>query len=148
MCEAPVTAPFVRKGKKNMNADMAEQLIQLRVPSKSQMMLVIRLTTSGVMARAGLTMDAMEDLKMAIEEACNCMIQHAQCDMLELTFAIEGDAVRITVEGIGEGPTPFIGENDEVEVIECILRSMVDEVEIHGGVQTPCRIMMKKLLPA
>ena len=43
--------------------------VELRVAANADMMLVVRLATAGVTARAGLTLDAMDGFKMAAEEA-------------------------------------------------------------------------------
>ena len=48
--------------------------VELTVAAEPGMMLVIRLTTAGVVTRAGLTIDAMDNLKIAAEEACSCLI--------------------------------------------------------------------------
>ena len=57
---------------------LSENVISLTVPADKSMMLVIRLTTAGVLARARLTVDAIDDMKMAVEEACTLMISQ-QC---------------------------------------------------------------------
>ena len=53
---------------------MAIGKVELSFPSDKSMMLVLRLTAAGVLARAGLTVDVMDDVKLAVEEACNCLI--------------------------------------------------------------------------
>jgi anti-sigma regulatory factor (Ser/Thr protein kinase) len=50
------------------------------------MLLVIRLTTAGVMARAGLTVDILDDLKMSVEEACYCLITHTHCGSIHVSY--------------------------------------------------------------
>ena len=47
---------------------LSENAISLTVPADKSMMLVIRLTTAGVLARARLTVDAIDDMKMAVEK--------------------------------------------------------------------------------
>ena len=103
--------------------------VELTVAADPGMMLVIRLTTAGVVTRAGLTVDAMDNLKIAAEEACNCLIgQQNPPKRLGLTFACRDDALCTTVRGLdSECET---GELDEAEldVVRCILESLADGV--------------------
>ena len=55
-----------------MREIVLKEAVELKVPAEQNMMLVLRLTTAGVVARAGLTVDRMDDVKMAVEEACSC----------------------------------------------------------------------------
>lgn len=93
-------------------------------------MLVLRLTTAGVVARAGLTVDRMDDVKLAVEEACSCLIREAGGpELLRLRFTEAEETLRIAVRGEGGSPAP-IGD-DEREVVRCILETLVDGAEIH-----------------
>ncbi|MGC9319489.1 MAG: ATP-binding protein [Armatimonadota bacterium] len=51
--------------------------VELVLPSKPEYLLVARLATSGVGLRAGLTVDDIDDLKVAVAEACTNVISHA-----------------------------------------------------------------------
>ena len=104
--------------------------IELKVPAQKSMMLVIRLTAAGVIARAGLTVDRLDDVKMAVEEACTCMIEAAQPPKnLKLTFSEWEDGLRILICGdcACGGATP---DEDEINVVRCILESLANGVEI------------------
>ena len=92
-------------------------------------MLVLRLTTAGVVARAGLTVDRMDDVKLAVEEACSCLIgESGGPEALRLRFVQEDGCLRISVRGEGGRPAPV--SEDEREVVRCILESLVDGAEI------------------
>ena len=98
------------------------------------MMLVLRLTTAGVVARAGLTVDRMDDVKLAGEEACSCLIgETAGPERLRLRFEEHDGALRIEVRGEGGSASP-VGEAER-EVVRCILESLVDGVrlDVRGG---------------
>ena len=125
------------------------QKIELTVPADRRMMIVIRLTTSGVVARAGLTLDAVEDLKMAVEEACVCLIRHSNCAFVRLSYCIGDGEVSVSVRGEGCGATDRVGPHsgEEIEIIRCILESMADGVSIterNGCIEA---IEMRKRLP-
>ena len=103
--------------------------VELSLPARRNMMLVLRLTTAGVVARAGLTVDRMDDVKLAVEEACGCLISEAGGpERLRLCFSEADGALHIAARGEG-GSCAAIGE-DEREVVRCILESLVDGAEL------------------
>lgn len=117
------------------------------------MLLVIRMTTAGVMSRAGLTLDEVDDVKMAIDEACNLMmLQKTACQQLEVEYEYAGGCVCVTVEGKGAVGTDAAERNNAdcsmQDVIRCILESMMDQVEMtareDGSTE---RVCMKKVVP-
>ena len=105
--------------------------VELNVAADSSMMLVIRLTAAGVLTRAGLTLDATDNLKMATEEACNCLIgQDNPPARLKLCFDCTDNRLSIRASAqVEEAP---VGNADETElqVIRCILESLADEVSV------------------
>lgn len=128
----------------------AQRPIELTLPAEPRMLLIIRLITAGVTARAGLTVDAVEDVKMAVEEACNCLLRCACCESLRLRFTAEDGVLRMRVEGVGtsrsgEGPA---GDCDEVQVIRYILEAMVDDAHVIYDGKALSAIEMAKSLGA
>ena len=105
-------------------------MIELTVPSAHYMMLVIRLTTSGVLARSGLTVDAMEDVKMAAEEACNCLMRSSGCARIHVRYLLEAERFRLHAEAAGCENCANVVSPDEIDVIRCVLMSMVDDVQL------------------
>lgn len=111
--------------------------IELTIPADNGLMLVIRLTAAGVIARAGITVDRMDDLKLAAEEACNCLMgQERKPEKLHLCFDIADKDVALFVEGLYEDETlsaePLKGDRteDDLEIEKCILEALADAVEI------------------
>lgn len=51
--------------------------IEMRIPAKPEYVGVVRLTSSGIAGRMGFSYDDIEDLKIAISEACTNAVQHA-----------------------------------------------------------------------
>lgn len=104
--------------------------VELALPAQRSMMLVLRLTTAGVIARAGLTVDRMDDVKLAVEEACSCLIgETGGPSRLRLRFAQEGAALRIRICGDGACEGAALPP-EERTVVRCILESLVDDVEL------------------
>jgi anti-sigma regulatory factor (Ser/Thr protein kinase) len=114
-----------------MNKFCLNTPVELKVAADPGMMLVIRLTTAGVVTRAGLTIDAMDNLKIATEEACNCLIgdEGDAPSRLCLRFAQEENELVIRISGDNIEAGRCISE-DESCVICCILESLVDKVSV------------------
>ena len=116
-----------------MREVLLKEPVELKLPAEQNMMLVLRLTTAGVVARAGLTVDRMDDVKMAVEEACNCLIGGSgDLKRLCLRFVEEKDFLKIRI--CGDGECTGAANPDEMSVVRCILESLVDGVDIcmHG----------------
>ena len=109
---------------------ISESAISLTVPADTSMMLVIRLTTAGVVARAGLTIDAMDSLKIATEEACNCLIgQENPPERITLRFLCEDDRTLVIRAIAGDSEAGEGGMDEtELEIVRCILAALADEV--------------------
>lgn len=119
--------------------------IELSVPAAKEMMLVIRLTTAAVMARSGISADSMDDMKMAVEEAANCLMQTSCLSSIQLRFERTLNGTAVTLCGVpteredcSERQKRAISE-DEIAVARCILETMADEVDIveeNGSIRT------------
>jgi len=114
-----------------MQKTYLKEAVELKVPASRDMMLVLRLTTAGVIARAALTVDRMDDVKMAVEEACNCLIgdETDASSRLCLRFAQEENELVIRISGDNIEAGRCISE-DESCVICCILESLVNKVSV------------------
>ncbi|HDR4483403.1 anti-sigma B factor RsbW [Bacillus sp. AF62] len=51
--------------------------IEMKIPAKAEYVAIIRLTMAGVANRMGFAYDDIEDMKIAISEACTNIVQHA-----------------------------------------------------------------------
>lgn len=106
--------------------------VELTVAAEAGMMLVIRLTTAGVVTRAGLSIDVMDSLKIAVEEACSCLIgQDCPPRRIALRFACEEDALVIAVRAMDEREGGGCMDEVELDVVRCILESLADRVAFH-----------------
>ena len=55
----------------------------MKIPAKAEYVAIIRLTMAGVANRMGFAYDDIEDMKIAISEACTNIVQHAYKETLE-----------------------------------------------------------------
>ncbi|MCS6861334.1 MAG: ATP-binding protein [Abditibacteriales bacterium] len=54
-----------------------ENRVDISIPSDTEFVRVVRLAVSGVASRLSFSYDDIEDIKLAVSEACNNAIQHA-----------------------------------------------------------------------
>ena len=111
--------------------------VTLRIPADRSMMLVARLTAAAVLARAGVSADKLDEMKMAVEEALTCLLQAGGISQAELRFTRLADGLSIELTGVpGPGAASGISfDEEELTVVRCILETMADEVVIReeGG---------------
>ena len=110
--------------------------VELTVAAEAGLMLVVRLTTAGVVTRAGLTIDAMDNLKIAVEEACSCLIGQASSPRrLSLTYVCRDGALFIGIRGVDFTETSGGLDETELDVVRCILEALADGVtfEVRDG---------------
>lgn len=73
-------------------------LVELRVPASSVYLVVLRTTTASLAARQGFTLDDIEDLRIAVDEACAILLPMAEPGAaLECRFELRTDQLNITV---------------------------------------------------
>ncbi|WP_416151930.1 anti-sigma B factor RsbW [Salipaludibacillus sp. HK11] len=138
-------------------------VIEMKVPAKPEYVGVVRLTVSGVANRLGYTYDDIEDIKIAVAEACTNVVNHAYEvnqtdnnmhlrfavfeDRLELTVADKGGT--INVDKLSNERGPVRGDQSIEELKEgglglFLIDTLMDKVEIRG--ETGVMIIMTKFL--
>ena len=84
-----------------MNAADAE----LVLPAESAYVAVLRMTTAGLAARLDFTLDDIEDLRIAVDEACAILLGQALPDAdLECAFWVDEASMTIEVATTCESP--------------------------------------------
>lgn len=119
-----------------MGYAISNEPIVLDLPADRDLMLVIRLTAAGVIARAGVTIDRMDEIKMAVEEACGCLLDQVNPPgRVRLTFRAADRRLAVRAEALNvERPVGDI-DSDALEIMSCILDSLVDraDFEVESG---------------
>lgn len=113
----------------------------LSFPAQAEYIVLCRLGVAALARLAALDAEAVDDLKLAVTEACTNSVQHAYRDgfpeRIDVTYEAQADVVRIVIEdtGVGHehGPEHASGER-EGGMGFAIMRSLVDEVELAEGV--------------
>jgi serine/threonine-protein kinase RsbW len=75
--------------------------VNLRVPADPAYLAVIRTATAGLAARLDLTLDEIEDLRIAVDEACALLLEHQAHpgEDLYATFTLRPQALDVLVQG-------------------------------------------------
>ena len=82
-----------------------DRRIVLEIGSAHREVRIVRLVASGIGSLAGLDVEAIEDLRIAVDEACVWLIDRGDGGRLNLSFVLAPDG-GITVTGdIGIGPS-------------------------------------------
>ncbi len=72
--------------------------VELRLPAESAYVAVLRMTTAGLAARLDFTLDDIEDLRMAVGEACALVLEHAAPHGdLHASFDLSDGSIRVSV---------------------------------------------------
>lgn len=116
--------------------------VEVTIPARAEFVSVVRLTTAAVAARQGLMYDEIEDLKIAVSEACTSLITAgvAPGSSLVVRFALRRDALEVSVDGHGPGialdPAAPDGDAalDEGRLGVFLMQCLVDEVEARRDV--------------
>lgn len=82
--------------------------VEVRLPAAGAYLSVLRTATAGLAARLDFTLDEIEDLRIAVDEACAILLPQAvRGSKLTCAFELEGDAIRVTVSApTTNGRTP------------------------------------------
>src|SRR5450631_266847 len=88
--------------------DKIRDVVELRLPAESAYLSVLRTATAGLAARLDFTLDEIEDLRIAVDEACALLLPDARPEFpLVCRFTLETDCLEVTVEATtNAGRTP------------------------------------------
>lgn len=114
---------------------MSAAEISLRVPGKQEYVLVIRTALGGVAVLKDLNVDALDDLRMATDEACDCLLhQGRSVAFIALNVYDGGKQLTVSLEADFEGEC--IEECEDMTAItKAVLETLIPCVEMD---QSPC----------
>lgn len=123
-------------------AARAAELVEVTIPPKPEFVSIARLTAATVAARQSFTYDEIEDLKIAVSEACTALIVTGTDDTpLTLRFTWEAERLEIRIETGGPGVELAAGSPranqpfDEARLGVFLMQCLVDEVDVRRGPQ-------------
>jgi serine/threonine-protein kinase RsbW len=76
----------------------SEDVVTIKLPAAGAYLSVLRTATAGLAARLDFTLDEIEDLRIAVDEACAMLLSQAVPGAdLECTFSLDGESMRVAV---------------------------------------------------
>ncbi|WP_432560767.1 ATP-binding protein [Kineococcus sp. SYSU DK003] len=80
--------------------ETSTDLVELRVPADPAYLTVVRTASAGLAARLDLTLDEIEDLRIAVDEACTLLLGSSSAqDELVATFRLGEGSLEVEVRG-------------------------------------------------
>lgn len=130
------------------------ELVELRIPSRPEWVALARLAAATVANRLSFSIEEIEDVKLAVAEACTAVIGHeGHGEFIDLTCEALSDSLRVRVRdsgrhGTGAAEAPKI-TFDEARIAGLgifLIRTLMDEVVYDAGTQTGTDLLMVKRL--
>jgi serine/threonine-protein kinase RsbW len=108
--------------------------VELRIPADSAYLAVLRTATAGLAARLDFTLDDIEDLRIAVDEACALLLPHAlEGSSLECAFDLSPDALAVTVSVPTSEPVPIAQDSFAWTVLTALVGDVTSK-ETDDGV--------------
>ena len=80
------------------NGAAPDDVVTIRLPAAGAYLSVLRTATAGLAARLDFTLDEIEDLRIAVDEACAMLLSQAlPGGDLECQFALQDTSMRVSV---------------------------------------------------
>lgn len=115
--------------------------VAVRLPATSAYLSVLRTVTAGLAARLDFTLDEIEDLRIAVDEACGLLLARPTPDgELECEFVLDQDTMNVSVSA----PTLDGTEPSRDSFAWNVLNALVSEVESDTGDEDQVSIVMRK----
>lgn len=141
---------------------MADQhVVKVEIPALSEYVAVVRLAISGVATRMHFNIEEIEDIKIAVSEACTNVVQHAYPERADgkiyLTATLSSEVLDIVIEDFGKGfdsgnpvsdkQNGSNGVNFGLGLGLTFIRSLMDESEIVSVPGKGTTVRMRKKAP-
>ncbi|WP_433802296.1 ATP-binding protein [Actinomycetospora sp. CA-084318] len=87
------------------DGDEPPEDVEVRVPAHPRAVVTVRTVAGDLAARAEFTLDAVADLRMAVDEACSSLVSLARPDTkLTCTFILDEERITVTASVSTFGP--------------------------------------------
>ena len=131
---------------------MTYETIKMEISANPEYVSIIRLTTSGIANKVGFCLDYIEELKVAISEACTNAIKHSLEDRFTIIYTMIEKGLTIEIIDNGKGyNTKEVSEPDLDNLKESgmglfIIESLMDKVNVESIEGKGTSIKMTKYL--
>ncbi|WP_353654898.1 anti-sigma B factor RsbW [Clostridium sp. CCUG 7971] len=131
---------------------MTCETIKMEISSNPEYVGIIRLTTSGIANKIGFSIDDIEDMKVAVSEACTNAIKHSNDNVFNITFSILENGLTIEIQDNGKGydienaVQPDLENPKENGLGLFIIQTLMDDVSIESKENQGTIVRMTKYL--
>jgi len=117
----------------DFRGDEGPDVVELRIPAVPEWVGVARLAAAGIASRLDFSIEDIEDLKLAVAEACNCCIQNGGSRDVRIACELHPDRIVIVVDRAGEigkaATAPLPGDETDLGGLGVFLiRALMDDV--------------------
>jgi serine/threonine-protein kinase RsbW len=134
----------VAMGASAQPADGMRDEVTVRMPADGAYLSVLRTATAGLAARLDFTLDDIEDLRIAVDEACAMLLSQAiPGSSLDCTFSLSPDMLTISVSVPCLSPRLPTGDT----FAWTVLTALAGSVEAQVGPEDRLAIVMRKRRP-
>lgn len=117
---------------------MNNDVISIKLPSKAEYVSIARLAASVISNTVGFDIEDIDDIKVAVGEACNNAVLHGKSEdeVYEIAFKLSEEKVHIEVKDNGIGFDEEKYEEPDLDNLKgnglgiYIMKSLMDEVDI------------------
>jgi len=134
--------------------DEEHDTVELRIPCKAEWVALARLSVAAVASRLQFSIDEIEDIKLAVAEACTNAIQHARGSaFINIHCEAAAGSLRINVRDFGQGTRPELIRSRELDDERVgglgvfLIRALMDDVTYDVHPDTGTQLVMVKRLP-
>ena len=121
--------------------------MELRVPGRQEYALVIRTALGGVAILKDLDVGTLDDLRMAADEACDCLLhQGIQVETLKVTVADEGKRLAVVISALFDCDCDQLAKETNTELSQAVLETLAPEVHFEKAA-SGCVKSIRLLLP-
>ena len=122
-------------------ATMQADMVTIKLPAAGAYLSVLRTATAGLAARLDFTLDEIEDLRIAVDEACAMLLAQAVPGAdLDCTFTLNGDSIRVGVSVL-----TLDGQQPSRDTFAwTVLSALAGEVDSTAGVDDRVTITLLK----
>lgn len=125
-------------------AGPASDTVMVRMPADGAYLSVLRTATAGLAARLDFTLDDIEDLRIAVDEACAMLLSQAvPGSSLECSFVLSPDDLTITVSVLSLSPRPPSADT----FAWTVLSALAGSVEAQVGPDDRLAVVLRKTRP-
>lgn len=114
--------------------------IELKIPGRPEFVVVVRLAAAAIAGRVGLSYDDIEDLKVAVGEACSVAILAGAPDVA-VSFEVSSDNLAVEIT---HRPAKAV-RSAETELNRLLMQVLMDEVDSRATAAEHVTRMVKRV---